>query len=391
MGLYSVKIVCYNKIMNKKILIASDSFKGSLSSTDISDAFIAAAGDGNFPFDISGIAVADGGEGTLDAILASGRYIKRCVECLNPLFNKISASYAVLEDTAVVEMAQSSGLTLIEPKKGNVAITTSYGTGEVIAAAIKDGAKKVYVCVGGSATNDGGIGALTALGYEFLDASGNRLAPIGKNLAKIADVRKTSNLCDGVELTIIADVDNPLIGSSGATLFYGRQKGADDRELEQLESGMTSFADITQGLTGVSLHNMRGAGAAGGLAGGLIAYLKADIRSGIESVLDLVDFEKQAQNCDIIITGEGKLDIQSLHGKAVCGVCVAAKRLGKPVYVISGCSELNEQEREAMGIKHIQTILEEAESIEDSICHAKEYVYSAAKKLLQIIKERENG
>ena len=372
----------------KKILVAADSFKGSLSSADIADIFIEQGKIGFPEATVTGACVADGGEGTLDAVLSCGKYEEVKTVCANPLFERITARYALGESEAVVEMAEASGLTLIDYADGNALKTTTYGTGELIADAIKKGAKRIYVCVGGSATNDGGAGALNALGFSFFDENGRSFIPTGGTLGKIRGVKKDGSIdFDGVRFTVIADVDNPLLGETGATMFYGKQKGAAGEDFEVLESGMKNFADITEKFTGVRLHDMKSAGAAGGLAGGLIAYLGAEVRSGIETVLEIIGFEKTLEGKDAVITGEGRIDEQSLHGKAVYGVCKAAAKLNVPVYAIAGYTDLSKDRYGRIGIRHIETLLENAGSVEESIKNAKKYANIAAKKLLQIICE----
>lgn len=371
----------------KSILVASDSFKGSLSSREIADIFVDVAKVGGYPFAVKGVEIADGGEGTLDAILASTDFEPISVECLNPLFEPIEATYAMCEDVAIVELAKSAGLTLIKYREGNAMRTTTYGVGQLIKDAISKGAKRIYLCVGGSATNDGGIGALSALGYEFWDENGNKLSPIGENLGKIASVRKVSDIADGIEFTILADVDNPLVGKNGATYVYGKQKGATNEQLDLLECGMQNYADITEAYTGVRMQGMKGAGAAGGIAGGFMAYLNGKMQSGIESVLDIIHFSELVQKSDIVITGEGKIDEQSLCGKAVFGVYKRAKLHTKPVYVIAGDNRLSKEQYEKMGIKGVTTLACEAQSVDDSICNAKKYAKIAVEKLLKRIKE----
>jgi glycerate kinase len=344
------------KKMNKKlrILIASDSFKGSLSSAEIAEIFMDVARQKCFE-SLVGVQIADGGEGTLEAILASGEFSLRQIKCKNPLFEDITSQYAIDgKGRAFIEMASASGLTLIPYAEGNAAITTSYGTGQMIADALKRGSQEIYISVGGSATNDCGIGALSALGFAFLDERGNKLSPIGKNLGLIRKI-DSNEVCDfnGVSFVVMADVDNPLIGDRGATRFYGKQKGAIDEIADDLENGMISFANLVKSLTGVALQDMPHAGAAGGLAGGLIAFLGAKVKSGIDTVLELINFDEYIMQSDVVITGEGRLDEQSLHGKAISGVCKCAEKHGVPVYVMSGCLGLSKKEWRAVGIRNV--------------------------------------
>ncbi len=374
----------------KKILVAADSFKGSLSSKEIADIFAEQAREENLDAVVTGVSIADGGEGTLDAVLSCGKYREVKIVCRNPLFDDVTARYALGNGEAVVEMAEASGLTLIDYADGNALKTTTYGTGELIADAVKNGAKHVYVCVGGSATNDGGAGALSALGVKFFDEKGDVFLPIGGTLDKIsgADTEGLKKY-DGVKFTLVADVDNPLLGKTGATMFYGGQKGAVGKDFEVLENGMKNYAEVTEKVTGASIGEMKSAGAAGGLAGGLIAYLGAEVRSGIGTVLEIIGFDKYLDGKDAVVTGEGRIDEQSLHGKAVCGVCAAARKKNAAIYAIAGCTSLSAERYEEIGIRHIETLVSYAESAEDSINNAKKYAEKAAKKLLKIICEEE--
>ena len=369
------------------ILVCSDSFKGSLSSKEIGDIFatVAKEYDG---VNITSIPIADGGEGTLDAIYSSGEYIYKEIQCSNPLFQKITAKYLVNEDTAIIEMAQASGLTLIPYKDGNAGYTSSYGTGELILDAIKGGSKNIYITVGGSATNDGGIGALSALGYEFLDKDNIILKPIGFNLDKIAYIN-TENAIDtkGIKFTIIEDVDNPLVGERGATFFYGKQKGAVGDFALSLENGMINYANVIEKQLGVHLHDKSGAGAAGGIAAGLMAFLNAEIKSGINTVLDIVHFNENLKNIDAIVTGEGCIDRQSIHGKAISGVINRAKQFNIPVYIIAGGSKLDFDELKDIGISGIVLLSSIAKSVEDSMQNAYKYALDAANVLIALILE----
>ena len=370
------------------ILVCSDSFKGSLSSKDIGDIFTTIAKEYE-GVNITSVPIADGGEGTLDAIYSSGEYKYKEIQCSNPLFQKITAKYLVNKDTAIIEMAQASGLTLIPYKEGNAAITSSFGTGELILDAINSGCKNIYITVGGSATNDGGIGALSALGYEFLDKDNNILKPIGENLAKIAfiNTEKAVNT-KGIKFTIIADVDNPLVGEMGATFFYGKQKGAVGDIATKLENGMINYANVIEKQFREHFHDKKGAGAAGGISTGLMAFLDADIKSGIDTVLELIHFDDFLKDTDAIVTGEGCIDAQSVHGKAISGVINKAKNKNIPVYIIAGGSKLKYSELEEIGIKGIVVLSSIAKDLEDSIKNAYEYTFDAANVLVaQIVEE----
>ncbi|MGN1419754.1 MAG: glycerate kinase [Acutalibacteraceae bacterium] len=366
-----------------KIISASDSFKGSLSSKQIAEIIKQTAKEVSPDIEVIACPIADGGEGTLDVILQSGGFSEVVIEVCNPLFEPINARYAASGKTAFIEMAQASGLTLIPYKDGNAAFTTTFGTGQLIADAIQKGAEEIYVAVGGSATNDGGIGALCALGGRFFDKNGRALKPIGENLEKIEKIDFPDSVWRrNVKLTVLADVENPLVGETGATRFYGKQKGAVGEVADRLENGMIHFADIVQRDFGKRLHELPFAGAAGGLAGGLMAFLNASPASGIETVLKLIGFEEKLSGADAVITGEGKLDKQSLCGKAISGVCAPAKKLGVPVYAIVGSTEISQQELSQFGIKKVETLISDSKSLQDAIENASVHMQHVAKKLL---------
>lgn len=366
-----------------KIVIASDSFKGSLSSKRIGEIFATTAKEVSEEIEIIPIEIADGGEGTLDAVVDSGKFSYAYADSCNPLFEKITVSYGVCGKTAFVEMAKSSGLTLIPYKEGNALKTTTYGTGQTIAEAVRKGAEEVIVSVGGSATNDGGIGALSALGCKFFDCDGKEILPVGENLIKIKSVdTKNISKFGNIKFKVLTDVDNPLLGEFGATKFYGKQKGASGKNAEILEEGMINFAMVTEKATGVILDDMKGAGAAGGLAGGLVAYLGAEIKSGIETVLDVIGFEEKLNGATAVITGEGRIDDQSTHGKAISGVCGRAKKYGLPVYATVGCSRISKINADALGLREIYELSELAVDLEDSIRNAEKYVKIVAKNML---------
>lgn len=369
-----------------RIISASDSFKGSLTSNQTAEIISLAAKEVSEDIEVIACPIADGGEGTLDAVLLSGGFDELELTVKNPLFEPIKARYAMKGKVAFVEMAQASGLTLIPYKDGNAALTTTYGTGQLIADAVKRGAEQIYVAVGGSATNDGGTGALAALGVRFLDKNGAELEPVGKNLINIARIDTAGfSLPRETKLTVLADVDNPLVGERGATRYYGRQKGAVGETADMLESGMIHYADVVEKTLGIRLHDKPFAGAAGGLSGGLMAFAGAAVASGIESVLRLTGFEDKIKTADVVITGEGRLDGQSLCGKAISGVCSPAKKHGVPVYAIVGSTELSQAEVSAFGIKKVETLISDSDSLEDAINNAPFHMERVAKRMIELI------
>ena len=313
----------------KKLLVCPDSFKGTLTAAEAGH--VIAKGLDGFPTEV--IPVADGGEGTLDALCAGGARATRTV--FDPLFRRIGAEYGVLpgkEPTAVIETARAAGLTLLSEEERCAGATTTYGVGELIADALGRGIRKVLLTVGGSATNDGGCGMMAALGAVFRDGSGKSFVPTGFTLGRISSVDFSSVLpaLFEAEITVAADVRNPLLGPAGATAVYGKQKGGSSFDL--IEAGMAHYASLLPR----PVASLPGAGAAGGIAAPLLALTGAKIVPGIDAVLDAVGFDERLRGAFLVITGEGRTDAQSVCGKAVFGVSRRAAKHGVPVFCLSG-------------------------------------------------------
>jgi glycerate kinase len=330
----------------KKIVIASDSFKGSLTSQEVADSAAKAVCDVFPGCEAVKIPVADGGEGTAEALaLAMNGKMVTC-PARDPLMNPISAAYGILGDgqTAVIEMAAASGLPLTPLHRRNPSLTTTYGTGELIKDALQRGCRHFLVGIGGSATNDAGTGMLQALGFRFLDKDGAELGQGGRILPEIdrIDASQATPELAGADFTIACDVNNPFSGENGAACVFARQKGADDRMIRQLDDGLKHLASIVRKQGGKDLDAIPGAGAAGGLGGGFIAFLQASLKPGIQMVLDALSFDERIKGADLIITGEGKLDRQTAMGKTPCGVLQAARKQRIPVIAIGGLVEETE-------------------------------------------------
>jgi len=327
----------------KKIIIASDSFKGCLSSLEIARAAEAGIRKVLPDCEVTGIPVADGGEGTTEALVdaMNGSFVT--CEVHDPLMNPIQVEYGILGDglTAVIEMASASGLTLVPPEKRNPMLTTTCGTGELIKDALQRGCRRFLIGIGGSATNDAGTGMLQALGFRFLDKDGNELGKGGQILEQIVTISTADALPALKEsvFTIACDVNNPFSGENGAAYIYARQKGADDEMIVQLDKGLKHFANVIHTSLGKDIDIFPGAGAAGGLGGGFLAFLPATLKRGIQMVLETLNFDVRIQNADLIITGEGKLDRQTGMGKTPAGVLDAGKRQQIPVIAIGGAVE----------------------------------------------------
>ena len=365
-----------------KIVIAPDSFKGSISAQDAAKAIDRGLRDG-FQDKASLVSVlspiADGGEGTLDALSTEAQRITVEVTATNG--KRIQAQYGAVGDTAVIEMARAAGLTLTPENERNASLATTFGVGELIKDALDNGYKNILLTVGGSGTNDGGCGMFASLGAHFLDADGNSFIPTGATLEKIADIdiSKLDKRLFDCRFIIATDVKNHLCGNTGATYVYARQKGADDDSLAQMEHGMCHYAALLKEKCGRDIANIDGCGAGGGLASPLLAFLDAEIRSGIESVLDTVGFDSLIRDADAIITGEGKIDAQSLFGKAISGVANAAKTHSVPVYCFVGCIGGDKNELLSLGISDIYALSDIAPSTEYSMSHADELLYTLGK------------
>ena len=371
--------------MIKKIVIASDSFKGSLTSKEVASAaahgiraYIQKQCNGNSltrhnkenETEIIGIGIADGGEGTTDALATSLHARMTTAQVHDPLGRPITARYAMTDRTAIIEMSAASGLTLLSPDERNPLLTSTYGTGELILDAYSKGCRKFMIGIGGSATNDGGTGMLEALGFRFIGKDGKEITRIcGGKLSEITAI-DSSGMIPGIqesEFIVACDVDTPFCGPEGAAAVFGPQKGATPEIVAELEDGMQNLNRIIAETTGIELYpvlkNMEGgqwdkeekclpvagAGAAGGLGGALHTFMGAELRSGIDMVLDTVGFDESIKGADMIITGEGKIDSQTGKGKAAAGVLSRAQKFGIPVIAIAGIVDMTPEETAASG------------------------------------------
>lgn len=326
-----------------KILIAVDSYKGSLTSLEAGQAIQAGIQNVSDIHNTEIIPIADGGEGILSVMLHTLGGKVQTIPVHNPCMELIEAEYGISTDggTAFIEMANASGLPLLQDFQRNPMETTTYGTGELIRDALEKGCRKFIIGIGGSATNDAGTGMLQALGYRFLDKDGNPLAQGGKILGKTVHfcTQNVHKALKSAHFIVACDVNNPFHGPNGAAHIFARQKGANDSMIEELDKGMRSFANVIHQTTGKDISHVPGSGAAGGMGGGLLAFLNAELKSGAELILDLCRFEEKATNADLILTGEGRIDRQSLMGKIPGKILEIGKQKGIPVIAIAGCVE----------------------------------------------------
>ena len=371
------------------LVFASDSFKGSLSSQTIAqilteEAALAFPGCGT-----ASVPVADGGEGTLDAVQSALHGTRRRVNISGPLFAPAQGEYLLLEHrTALIELAQAAGLTMVPLSRRDPRYTTTYGVGELIRDALDQGCTTIYLALGGSATNDGGIGAMSALGIRFLDERGRELSGVGEDLEQVRHIDRSGlhPKAADTKFIVMSDVTNPLLGRQGATYTFGPQKGADPQVLQQLEQGMDRYARLVSQTTGVSIATVPGGGAAGGMGAACLAFLNAEIRSGIQTVLDLAGFDGLLEQADLVITGEGRLDGQSVGGKAVSGIARRCREKGVPVLAIAGSLGEGYEALLSQGVCGIMTLPDrpmlEAKAMED----AQELYRNAARRAFLLLK-----
>lgn len=323
-----------------KIVIAPDSFKGSLTAVEAAQAIERGVKKVSQSIKTVLVPVADGGEGTMDSLVAAtnGRMVEVSVK--GPLLDSVQAAYGVLGDgkTCVIEMASASGLCLIDSTRRNPLLTTTFGTGQLIKKALDDGCQKFILAIGGSATNDGGIGMLQALGMQLLDSDGKAIGYGGGELSRIVQIDDQdfdSRIAD-CEFLIASDVQNPLIGKDGASYVFGPQKGATPQIVEMLDQNLSHWADLVETKTGIRLHDKPGAGAAGGIGGAFQAFFPSETKRGIDIVIEYTGLADKLTNAECAFTGEGQIDFQTASGKTPMGVAEEAKKKGIPVFALAG-------------------------------------------------------
>jgi len=335
----------------QRVVIASDKFKGSLTATEVAQALAAGMLDVLPRLQTVLLPVADGGDGTVAAALSAG-YDKITVDAVGPTGEQVRAPYALHGDRAVVELAAVVGLSMLPGGRLDPPRSSTYGLGLVIADAIRRGATTVVLGLGGSASTDGGAGMVQALGARLLDADGHDLQPGGGALANLAhlDLAPLRARLEAVKIIVASDVDNPLLGPNGAAAVFGPQKGAQPQDVQMLERGLRHWSELVSQATERNDTERPGAGAAGGAGYAALAVLNAEIRPGIELILDLIDFDAKVAGADLVVTGEGSLDEQSLAGKAPVGVARAAAKAGVPVIAVAGRLQLSQQRLQDAGI-----------------------------------------
>ncbi|ELO1825065.1 glycerate kinase [Vibrio cholerae] len=354
-----------------KVVIAPDSFKESLTAKQVCDAIQAGLARVWHDAKFVAIPVADGGEGTVQSLVdaTQGRLVE--VKVMGPQGKRVEAFYGMLGDnqTAVIEMAAASGLHHVPLAQRDPKLTTSFGTGELIRHALDQGVTKLIIGLGGSATNDGGVGMLAALGARFTNADGDPIQLTGGGLRELThiDLQDFDPRLQHCDILVACDVNNPLCGDKGASAVFGPQKGATPEDVQLLDGALRQFGLLTEKVTGKMVLESAGAGAAGGMGAALLAYTQAILRPGIEIVLETVQLAHQVSDADLVITGEGRIDSQTVHGKTPMGVAKVAKRFDVPVLALCGCTGDNYQAVYQCGIDAVFAAVPRAMSLEDAL------------------------
>jgi glycerate 2-kinase len=375
-----------------RILIAPDSFKGSLDALNVAKSIEKGILKVMPEAKIIKVPMGDGGEGTVQSMVyaSNGETAKVKKKVTGPLGEKVEAYFGILGDkkTAVIEMASASGFALVPPEKADPRLTTTYGTGELIKAALDEGVKKIIIGIGGSATNDGGVGMAQALGISFKDEKGNEIGFGGAELAKInsIDISQRDSRIDNVIIEVACDVSNPMYGIDGAAYVYGPQKGATAEIVELLDRNLRHFNDVVKKELDIDLQSINGAGAAGGLGGGLVAFLGAELRSGIDIVLEVNKIEEKIRDVGLVITGEGRIDSQTVRGKTPMGVLRVAKKYGLPVIAVVGEIGDGSEELYKVGFDALVSIINKPLSLEEAIEKTSILLEQSAEQIFRILK-----
>lgn len=368
-----------------KIVIAPDSYKESLSAVEVAQAIEKGFREIFPDAEYISVPVADGGEGTVDAMIGATQGSKMTATVTGPLGEPVTACWGMSGDgkTAFIEMAEASGLALVPVDKRNPLVTTSRGTGELILRALDNGARNIIIGIGGSATNDGGAGMVQALGAKLVDATGKEISPGGGSLLSLnsIDISGMDKRLESCVINVACDVTNPLIGDNGASRIFGPQKGADEATIVELDRNLAHFADVIKKHLRIDVKNAPGAGAAGGMGAALMAFLGADLRSGIEIVTEALNLEEHIHDCSLVVTGEGRMDSQSIRGKVPVGVAAVAKKYRKPVIGIAGALTSDVAVVHQYGIDAVFSVLNSIGTLEDAFKNAFENIYRASRDI----------
>ncbi len=372
----------------KNFVLIPDSFKGTMSSEEICEIMKTQIKKHFSDASIKSIPIADGGEGSVDAILKAVSGRKIAIRVKGPYFEEIDSFYGILPNkTAIIEMAAAAGLPLV---KNNLHAekTTTYGVGELIVDAVNRGCKKIILALGGSATNDGGCGMAAALDIKFKDVNNNIFIPVGENLSKIHNIDDTlfKEKYSDIEFFAMCDIDNPLCGEQGAAYVFGPQKGADTNMVKYLDEGLANLAGVMKKDLKKDVLNLPGAGAAGGMGAGVVGFLDGKLESGINFILNLVHFDDLVKNADFVFTGEGKIDYQSLRGKTIIGIADYTKKYNVPLIAVVGCIGEGIDDVYEKGVSAVFSINTKPMPFEESAAYSKENLSITMNNILRLIK-----
>ena len=373
-----------------KFVLAPDKYKGSLTAFEFCNAVEEGLNLALENAEIIKMPLADGGDGTIDVVkhYLKGDLVK--VKVKGPLFRTVEASYLYSRETRIsyIEMAEASGLKLLKEEEKNCMLATTLGTGELIVDALQKGAKEIILGIGGSATNDGGMGMASALGFRFLDENNAVLEPKGENLIHIKTIDSTqvNPLLKNVTVKVACDVTNPLYGRNGAAYIYASQKGASIEDLEALDNGLRNYSKIVKRQFGIDAQQIEGAGAAGGMGAGSVVFLNAQLISGIDLIKELADFDTNIKGADWVITGEGKLDDQTLSGKTISGVITSAKNQNVPVAALCGSVNISVETQNELGLDYAVSIVKGISDLEEAMASSYTNLVHAAFNFARILK-----
>lgn len=378
----------------RKVIIATDSFKGSASSVEVANYIENGIKKINKNLVIKKIPIADGGEGTVEILIEGNeKGIYKYLEVSGPLKLATTARYGVINQRiAIMEMAEASGIQLIKKEDLNPFITTTYGVGEIIKEILNTGIREIYIGIGGSSTNDGGAGMLACLGAKFYDSKGEEIGYTPNDLKFISKIDLTNfdKRIKETKIIVLSDVNNVLCGKNGASYVYGPQKGADKKEVIELDSILKRYGDLIDKMYNKKYSLEPGSGAAGGLGFALLSICGAEIKPGVETIMELIDFESEIKNADLVITGEGRIDNQSINGKVPIGVTRIAKKYNIPVIAVVGSSDKNLMNIYKNGVDLVLDIINEPMHLEDAILNVKELLEFTGEKVAKILNLMEN-
>lgn len=374
-----------------RIVIAPDAYKGSLSATKVAESMAKGVHQACPHAEMVQHPLADGGEGTADLLIDHFQAIRHKVDVQGPLGEKRKVSYGMARgNIAIFDVASVVGLPLVPAAQRNPLYTSTYGIGQLILDALDKGVRSFIVGLGGTSTNDGGIGMLQALGVRLLDQFGSPILPQGRSLQDLATIELTSldARLKNCTFTVMTDVTSPLLGEHGATYVYGRQKGATEDILQQLEAGMTHYAQMIQAQLGVELTSLVGGGAAGGLGAAFYTFLDATIQGGVHYMIEITELEREIAQADVVLTGEGKIDDQTLAGKVPFGVAQIAKKYDVPVIAIVGANELTTNNLEATGMQAIFPITQRPLPLEEARPYTASFIERTTENVLRLLLTR---